>query len=39
VPPGECTHERLVADVEAVRRALDLGRVRVLGISWEDSWG
>jgi pimeloyl-ACP methyl ester carboxylesterase len=34
VPPGQCTQDRLVADVEAVRRALGLGRVRVLGISW-----
>ena len=34
VPPEQCTQDRLVADVEAVRRALDLGRVRVLGISW-----
>src|SRR5262245_32001159 len=34
VPPERCTQDRLVADVEAVRRALGLDRVRVLGISW-----
>src|SRR5262245_41770015 len=34
VPAEPCTQDRLVADVEGVRQALGLGRVRVLGISW-----
>ena len=34
VPVEQCTQDQLVADVEGVRQALDLGRVHVLGISW-----
>jgi pimeloyl-ACP methyl ester carboxylesterase len=34
VPVEQCTQDQLVADVEGVREALGLGRVRVLGISW-----
>jgi proline iminopeptidase len=34
VPAEQCTQDRLVADVEAVRHTLGLGPVRVLGISW-----
>lgn len=34
VPVEQCTQDRLVADIEAVRQALGLGRVHVLGISW-----
>jgi proline iminopeptidase len=31
---AQCTQDQLVDDVEGVRKALGLGRVRVLGISW-----
>jgi len=34
VPVEQCTQDQLVADVEGVRQALDLGRVHALGISW-----
>jgi proline iminopeptidase len=34
VPVEQCTQDQLVADIEAVREALGLGRVHVLGISW-----
>jgi len=34
VPVEQCTQDRLVSDVEGVRRALGLGPVHVLGISW-----
>ncbi len=34
VPVEQCTQDQLVADVEGVRRALGLGRVHILGISW-----
>jgi proline iminopeptidase len=34
VPVAQCTQTQLVADVEGVRRALGLGPVHVLGISW-----
>lgn len=34
VPVEQCTHDQFVADVEGVRRALGLGRIHVLGISW-----
>ena len=34
VPVEQCTQDQLVADVEGVRRALGLGPVDVLGISW-----
>jgi proline iminopeptidase len=34
VPVEQCTQDRLVSDVEDVRRALGLGPVHVLGISW-----
>jgi len=34
VPVEQCTQDQLVEDVEGVRRALGLGRVHVLGISW-----
>ncbi len=34
VPVEQCTHDRLVADVEAVRQALDLGPIHLLGVSW-----
>lgn len=33
-PVVQCTHDQLVADVEGVRQALDLGPVHLLGISW-----
>src|SRR5262249_47876268 len=34
VPVEQCTQDQLAADVEGVRRALGLGPVHVLGISW-----
>jgi proline iminopeptidase len=34
VPVEQCTQDQLVADAEGVRRALGLGPVHVLGISW-----
>jgi proline iminopeptidase len=34
VPVEQCTQDQLVEDMEGVRRALDLGPVDVLGISW-----
>lgn len=34
VPVEQCTQDQLVSDVEGVRRALGLGPVHVLGISW-----
>ena len=34
VPVEQCTQDQLVADIEGVRRALGLGPVHVLGISW-----
>jgi len=34
VAPEQCTQNQLVADVEALRLALGLDQVRVLGISW-----
>jgi proline iminopeptidase len=34
VPVEQCTQEQLVADAEAIRLALGLGPVHVLGISW-----
>lgn len=34
VPVAQCTQDQLVADVEGVRQALELGPVDVLGISW-----
>lgn len=34
VPVEQCTQDQLVADVEAVRRALDWRQVHVLGVSW-----
>src|SRR5215510_3361602 len=34
VPVEQCTQGQLVADVEALRLALGLDQVRVLGISW-----
>lgn len=34
VPVEQCTQNQLVEDVEGVRRALNLGPVDVLGISW-----
>jgi proline iminopeptidase len=33
-PVEECTQSQIVADVEGVRRALGLGAVHVLGVSW-----
>src|SRR5262249_10012728 len=33
-PVEQCTQDQLVDDIEGVRRALDLDRVDVLGISW-----
>jgi proline iminopeptidase len=34
VAADECTHDQLVDDVEAIREALGLGPVHVLGVSW-----
>jgi proline iminopeptidase len=34
VPVEQCTQDQLVADAEGVRRALGLGPVHLLGISW-----
>jgi proline iminopeptidase len=34
VPVEQCTQDQLVADTDSVRRALGLGPVDVLGISW-----
>jgi len=34
VPVEQCTQDQLVEDAEGVRRALGLGQVDVLGISW-----
>ena len=34
VPVEHCTQDQLVSDIEGVRRALGLGPVLVLGISW-----
>jgi proline iminopeptidase len=34
VPVEQCTQDQLVADMDGLRQALDLGPVHVLGISW-----
>jgi pimeloyl-ACP methyl ester carboxylesterase len=39
VPVEQCTQDQLVSDVDGVRRALGLGPVHVLGISWAASSG